>query len=142
MAAELTRGDLDPTMGAELVGLGYDRPFTEVPASDEPATATPQHAAVSVRQAAKWSDVELDIDNRTLRVPAGVVLDLGATAKARCADLSAARIAAACGGGVLVSLGGGASPWLGKLQPAAGWYRYRTSPATRARKCRTAVVSR
>lgn len=128
MAAELSGGDLDPTMGSELVELGYDRTFAELPASHEPASATSHRPALSVRQGPKWSDVELDMDNLTVRVPAGVLLDLGATAKARCADIAAARIAAACGCGVLVSLGGdiamaGQAPvggWVVQVQDATG----------------------
>ncbi len=41
-----------------------------------------------------------------MRIPAGVLLDLGATAKALTADRAAAAIAAAAGCGVLVNLGG------------------------------------
>jgi thiamine biosynthesis lipoprotein len=50
--------------------------------------------------------VELDLDQREVRVPAGVMLDLGATAKALAADRAAAAIEAATGCGVLVNLGG------------------------------------
>jgi thiamine biosynthesis lipoprotein len=52
-----------------------------------------------------WRDIEL-LD-WALRIPAGTILDLGATAKALAADRAAAAIAQATGGaGVLVSLGG------------------------------------
>ncbi len=52
-----------------------------------------------------WRDVE--VKGRTVRVPAGVMLDLGATGKALAADHAAAAIASATdGAGVLVSLGG------------------------------------
>src|SRR5215470_7768124 len=63
--------------------------------------------------------VELDTERRTVRVPATVMLDLGATAKALAADRAAARISAAVSGGVLVNLGGDirvAGP-----PPAGGW---------------------
>ena len=52
-------------------------------------------------------------------MPDGVLLDLGATAKALAADRAAVRIAAAAGCGVLVNLGGDirvAGP-----PPAGGW---------------------
>ena len=39
-----------------------------------------------------WHDVELDHSARRVRVPAGLVLDLGAIAKAWCADRCASRI--------------------------------------------------
>jgi len=52
-----------------------------------------------------WREVE--VTDRTVRVPAGVMLDLGATGKAFAADCAAASIASATdGSGVLVSLGG------------------------------------
>jgi thiamine biosynthesis lipoprotein len=50
--------------------------------------------------------VELDEQRCIARLPAGVALDLGATAKALAADQAAERIAAAVGCGVLVNLGG------------------------------------
>ena len=48
----------------------------------------------------------LDVDRGTVTVPAGVRLDLGATAKAFAADRAAHQIAEETGSGVLVSLGG------------------------------------
>jgi thiamine biosynthesis lipoprotein len=55
-----------------------------------------------------------------VRLPAGIRLDLGATAKALAADRAAAAAARAGGGaGVLVSLGGDIA--LGGPAPAAGW---------------------
>ena len=53
-----------------------------------------------------WRSIELDRANRTLRVPPGTVIDLGATAKALTADRIAQRVSMTLGGGVLVSLGG------------------------------------
>jgi thiamine biosynthesis lipoprotein ApbE len=115
-AAELTNGSLDPTMGAELAAAGYDRDFAEV----APATGG-SGAPVSfrVRRGPSWQDVDLDAVAGTVRVPAGTVLDLGATAKARCADLAAQRITAACGCGVLVSLGGDIA--VAGVPPVGGW---------------------
>jgi thiamine biosynthesis lipoprotein len=54
-----------------------------------------------------------------LSLPAGVRLDLGATAKAWAADRAAARIAAELGCGVLVGLGGDIS--VAGQPPAGGW---------------------
>ena len=50
--------------------------------------------------------VQLNSRTRTVRIPRGVRLDLGSSAKALAADRAAARIAHAVDGGVLVSLGG------------------------------------
>ena len=54
-----------------------------------------------------------------LTVPAGVSLDLGATAKAIAADLTAARIADELGCGVLVGLGGDIAT--AGSEPDTGW---------------------
>lgn len=100
-AAYQTEGDVDPTLGAELASLGYDRDISLVRGRAVRAT---HDVLVHVRRRAGWRDVELD--GLTLRVPAGVVLDLGATAKAWAADHCAAVVADSLGGEVLVSLGG------------------------------------
>jgi thiamine biosynthesis lipoprotein len=61
----------------------------------------------------------MDRRRSTVRIPAGVAVDLGASAKALCADRAAAAVFSATGSGVLVSLGGDiatAGP-----APAGGW---------------------
>ena len=99
--ASATGGDVDPTCGRSLIGIGYDRDFADVAAA--PAAPLPRSPGTP---AAGWPLVEVDPLRRTARVPAGVLLDLGATAKALAADRAAVRIAAAAGCGVLVNLGG------------------------------------
>jgi thiamine biosynthesis lipoprotein len=65
-----------------------------------------------------WQEIEL-LD-WAVRLPAGVILDLGATAKALAADRAAAAIARATdGAGVLVSLGGDIA--VAGVAPAEGW---------------------
>jgi thiamine biosynthesis lipoprotein ApbE len=59
---------------------------------------------VTARTVPGWREVHLE--GRSLTMPEGVQLDLGATAKAWAADRSAARISSRLGCGVLVSLGG------------------------------------
>jgi thiamine biosynthesis lipoprotein ApbE len=111
-AAEITDGLVDPTVGNAVAAYGYDRDFASLPA-DGPL----DHTAASVD--ATWRDIRLDRDLRQLRVPAGVQLDLGATAKALAADRAAAGIARVCGCGVLVSLGGDIS--IAGEPPTGGW---------------------
>jgi thiamine biosynthesis lipoprotein len=97
-AASSTDGDVDPTLGADLAALGYDRDIGLVrAAADRPVT-------VRATRRPSWQDVILD--GTLVRVPAGVVLDLGATAKAVTSDRCAALAARRTGAGVLVSLGG------------------------------------
>ena len=110
--AALTGGDVDPTVGLAMAAAGYDRDFSLLP-PDGPVRD------VTVRRVAGWRDIVLDEEARTLTVPAGVRLDLGATAKAWAADQAAARLAAELGGGILVSLGGDIS--VAGQAPAGGW---------------------
>ena len=111
-AAELTDGNVDPTVGAAMSAIGYDRDFEQIRHADPSA-----RQAVTVRTVPGWREVRLE--GRTLTMPAGVQLDLGATAKAWAADRSAARIARRAGCGVLVSLGGDIA--VAGPAPEGGW---------------------
>src|SRR5207244_10112392 len=101
----------DPTVGTAMQVLGYDRDFAAVEATGPPV--------VRVAAVPGWRLVRVDRRNRTVRVPARVRLDLGATAKALAADRAAARAAVAAGCGVLVSLGGDIAT--AGDPPAGGW---------------------
>ena len=110
--ARLTDGDLDPTLGRAIEMLGYDRNFASVPVQGGAIRVT-------VRHVPRWRQIELDETTGLLTLPAGVRLDLGATAKARAADRSAERIARVLGCGVLVSLGGDIA--IAGVGPLDGW---------------------
>lgn len=113
-AARQTGGAVDPTLGSVLVGLGYDRDLHDV---RRHATSTDRAPVVVVRRPAGWRT--LTLDGRRLRMPPGLQLDLGATAKAGAADRCAHLVADLLETGVLVSLGGDiatAGP-----APADGW---------------------
>lgn len=110
-AAQLTDGDLDPTIGQALRVLGYDRDFSEI--GDQ------RGGVLTLQRIVGWRHIDVDHDRGTVRIPDGVTLDLGATAKAWAADRAAAAAAGAISGGVLVSIGGDiatAGP-----APAEGW---------------------
>ena len=111
-AAELTDGDVDPTVGEAIVAAGYDRDFSLVPPDGPPLNLV-------VKAVPGWRQVRLDPATRTLAMPAGIRLDLGATAKAWAADRAAARIAAKLGAGVLVGLGGDIA--VAGQAPPGGW---------------------
>ena len=112
-AADSSGGLVAPTLGASLRAAGYDRTFALVRARDgwSPRAVRPAPEA--------WREVELDEERRELRVPSGVELDLGATAKALAADRAAAQIAAETRTGTLVSLGGDIA--VAGSAPATGW---------------------
>jgi FAD:protein FMN transferase len=113
-AARLTGGAVDPTVGGAMRVVGYDVTFAEV---------APRGPALNlvVRPVAGWQLVRFNERERTLELPAGVELDLGATGKGLAADLAAtaALAAAGPGAGVLVSLGGDIAT--AGEPPAGGW---------------------
>jgi FAD:protein FMN transferase len=112
-AARLTDGDVDPTVGQALLALGYDRDYEEL--------GSPQARArsISIVPVAGWRSIEVDEAEPMIRVPRGVLMDLGATAKALAADHAARAAHTACGTGVLVSLGGDIS--ISGEAPPDGW---------------------
>ena len=113
-AAELTDGDVDPTVGAAVRRAGYDVDFADIPVDGGPITVT-------ARPIPGWRLVRYAPASRTVRARAGVEIDLGATAKALAADLAAAAALHALNGagGVLVSLGGDIA--LVGTPPVGGW---------------------
>jgi len=108
-AAEASGGLVDPTVGSAVRALGYDRSIELLPADGSPVSL--------VQQVPGWRRVHLYGDK--LELPRGVELDLGATAKARAADLVARDAARATGAGVLVEIGGDIAT--AGTAPAAGW---------------------
>jgi thiamine biosynthesis lipoprotein len=113
-AARVTDGDVDPTIGEALIALGYDRTFDAIPAIGTGAAGT-----VSIAAVPGWQTVRVDRTASTVITARGVVLDLGATAKALAADHAAAAASASVEGGVLVSLGGDLS--IEGPPPEQGW---------------------
>jgi thiamine biosynthesis lipoprotein ApbE len=142
-AARLTDGDVDPTVGAALVLAGYDRDWSLLERSAAPGAplaisaaearpaattpdappATPAPAAPAPVLAARLlrghTTVRLDAARGTVRVPRGVALDLGASAKAWAADRAARVVHGAEGCGALVSVGGDLAT--AGDAPAGGW---------------------
>lgn len=99
-AARRTNGIVDPTIGRTLRLAGYDATFAVV-AERNGTTFRARFAPTP-----GWETIEIDDARGTVRVPDGVEVDLGATAKALAADRSAQTAALAAGCGVLVGLGG------------------------------------
>jgi thiamine biosynthesis lipoprotein len=98
-AAAATDGLVDPTIGAAVRELGYDRDYDVVVAGG----SRPSFRLVP---ATGWRSVELDRDAATVRLRPGTELDLGATAKALAADRIARAVRDATRCPVLVALGG------------------------------------
>jgi thiamine biosynthesis lipoprotein len=152
-AAELTGGDVDPTIGGALLLAGYDQDWELLTLESSPDEAltdggqeddsinvqqekdergaqldqrgallerdSPCTTHVRATMRAGWKSVVLNRDRTTLRIPVGVKLDLGATAKAWATDRAAEAVYEATGRGVLLSLGGDIST--AGPSPAGGW---------------------
>lgn len=94
-AWELSEQLVDPCLGGVALAARGELP----PVAKGAGVPAP------LRTDVRWSDVRFDRSERGLSLPAGTLLDLGATAKARTADVLAARLAE-LGGSALVNLGG------------------------------------
>jgi thiamine biosynthesis lipoprotein ApbE len=114
-AARLTDGIVDPTVGRAVRTIGYDRDFAGLVRRDDPGV-------VRIATVPGWRTIRLDPATSTIRMPAGVELDLGSTGKALAADLAATDALQALGGrgGILVSLGGDIA--MAGAAPAGGWH--------------------
>lgn len=111
--AELTNGAVDPTVGFAVRIAGYDSDIASVAPRGGPLRLVASRVP-------GWQAVRFSEATRTVLIPRGVELDLGATAKALTSDLAAAAAARVIsGGGVLVSLGGDIA--VAGEAPAHGW---------------------
>jgi thiamine biosynthesis lipoprotein len=116
-AAHRSDGTVDPTVGTAMQRLGYDRDLSliAVPGRRRQVDRRQVDRRQVDRRVVDWRVVDerpapgwrrIRLDGRELAVPPGVLLDLGATAKAYTAHRCARLVADRCGTGVLVSLGG------------------------------------
>jgi thiamine biosynthesis lipoprotein len=96
-AAESTNGIVTPTILRALEAAGYDRSFDALD-RDGVASLPPERAVPS------WQAVEREEGTRSIRLPAGLALDLGGTAKGWSADTAVLHLARF--GPALVDLGG------------------------------------
>jgi thiamine biosynthesis lipoprotein ApbE len=125
-AAEVTAGLVDPTLAGTIAAFGYDRDFEDLPV-DGPAPVA------VLPTPSRWREIRLSADHRSVVVPVGIQLDLGATAKALAADLAARRLADVRGCGVLVGLGGDIA--VAGPAPVGGWsVRVQDSPGPLAQQ--------
>lgn len=109
--AQKTCGAVDPTVGRSMEVLGYDRDFEQI-----------QSHAIQESEFGPvpgYQHLHLDRAHRTARIPRGVSIDLGSSAKAFLADRAADRIARELRAGVLVSIGGDVA--VSGEAPPEGW---------------------
>jgi thiamine biosynthesis lipoprotein len=130
-AAQLTDGDVDPTVGSALKLAGYDRDWrllehlsTDTSSESASPQERPLAPIVLARAVCGWRSVAFNGAARTVRVPSGFEIDLGATAKAWAADRAAHAAAQTTGCGALVAIGGDIAT--SGLAPTGGWAIYVT----------------
>jgi thiamine biosynthesis lipoprotein len=112
-AAQTTVGLVDPTIGRTLRLAGYDSSFEIVIARDG------HSFRARFAPTPGWETIEIDTERRTIAVPLGVELDLGATAKALAADRAARAASGAAACGALVAIGGDIA--VCGAPPRGGW---------------------
>ena len=120
VAAQMSGGAVDPTVGPAVIAAGYDADIEAV------RRRFPQ-PAVDPQPVAGWQEVRLNRTLALLGVPKDCALDLGATAKAWTADRAANVISKRYGCAVLVEIGGDlraagapAKPWVVTVAERAG----------------------
>ncbi|WP_406047715.1 FAD:protein FMN transferase [Kribbella sp. NBC_00889] len=120
VAASMSGGAVDPTVGAAVIAAGYNddieavrRRFPEPPADPKPIPG--------------WQQVQLNRKLALLGVPSDCALDLGAIAKAWTADRAALVLSKRYGCAVLVEIGGDlraagdpVKPWVITVAERAG----------------------
>jgi FAD:protein FMN transferase len=104
-AAQATEGVYDPAMLDQLVQLGYDRTFDELP-------AVRFDPVIPGEPGGRWHGIKVDPIRRQVTLPAGIKLDFGGIAKGMAVDTALERLqqsgispALVNGGGDLAVLG-------------------------------------
>ena len=120
VAASMSGGAVDPTVGAAVIAAGYDADIEAVRRRFPKPSEEPKPIA-------GWEQVQLNRKLALLGVPKDSALDLGAIAKAWTADRAALVLSKRYGCAVLVEIGGDlraagepAEPWIVTVAERAG----------------------
>jgi len=96
----LTDGLFDPSILPALIAAGYDRSFDEI----HPTSVIPTHSASRMKRS-DLENIRTDRVNQAIRLPAGLMLDLGGVAKGWIAAQAVRRLEQYCSA-CAVSAGG------------------------------------
>ncbi len=84
-AAQETEGLFDPTLLTQMIGIGYDRTFDELPSTGPANKQNPQSGG-------GWREIRLDHRRRRVTLPVGAGVDLGGIAKGMAVDAALAQL--------------------------------------------------
>ena len=131
-AAQLTDGDLDPTVGGVLAELGYDRDFADLTQPGQSEVAGNDTGGVTVRVIPGWRSVRVNVGTGGLPCLRGCGLTLGRRLRRgrRIGPPSGSRRRLAAGPW---SAWAGTPRWRGNRPPGGGGFGCRTGrrcPAT------------
>jgi FAD:protein FMN transferase len=94
-AAQLSDGLVDPTVLSELERAGYATSRIGIPPAplSEVLPGAPPRAPAAARPGAEWKRIHVNAGEHVVRLPRGVRLDLGGSAKGMAVDLAAQMLA-------------------------------------------------
>jgi FAD:protein FMN transferase len=98
-AAQVTQGVYDPTLLRQMVQIGYDRTFDELP-SVQPAPT------ITISPGGGWRQIQLDEEEQCVTLPRGIGLDFGGIAKGMAVDAALNNLQEAGIDTALVNAGG------------------------------------
>jgi thiamine biosynthesis lipoprotein len=85
VAAQATQGMYDPALLTQLVHLGYDRTFDDLP----PVRFDP---IALVEPGGGWRRIEVDASRQSVTIPVGIKLDFGGIAKGMAVDVALEKL--------------------------------------------------
>src|SRR5690348_10250045 len=87
-AAQATQGVYDPALLDQLMQVGYDRTFDDLPAVQAPGF----DPIIPGEPGGRWRGIKVDPIYRRVTLPAGIKLDFGGIAKGMAVDASLERL--------------------------------------------------
>ena len=99
MAAQATEGIYDPALLDQLVQLGYDRTFDDLP-------AVRFDPIIPGEPGGRWRGMKVDPIRRLVTLPAGIKLDFGGIAKGMAVDAALEKLHESGIGAAMVNAGG------------------------------------
>jgi thiamine biosynthesis lipoprotein len=128
--AQLSDGLIDPTLIEDLEDIGYRESLAGVTGAPlaEALAQSPAATPALPDPAARWMEVSVDLDARTVTRPPGIRLDSGGCGKGLAADLVAGIFSQLLAPGTAYIVDCGGDMRLGELDPQSDAYEIRVDP--------------